>query len=192
MVPMTASERVLAAANALMAERGPTFTLREAARRADVSHATPGFLFGDLRGLVTQVAVGGFERFAQAMEEAETLDEAPLVRLLAVGEAYVAFALREPHVFRLMMSGEVIDRNHPALVAINGQAYGPLYRQMQQLHGITVESPAFLARLHLAWSVVHGIARLILDGPLSSLQDDPAALRAIIAPLAPSLTAPIV
>jgi AcrR family transcriptional regulator len=189
---VSATERLLEVATELIAEKGPDgFTLREAARRAGVSHATPGFLFGDLRGLVTRVAVGGFTRFAEAMEEAERLDLPVLERLLAVGEAYVAFARREPHVFRLMMSDVNLDHSDPAFEAINGRSYGPLYRQMQLLYGVHTDSPEFLARVTLAWSTVHGLARLILDGPLRDQFDNDSDLAPIIEALAPSLLAPL-
>jgi AcrR family transcriptional regulator len=189
---MSATDRLLQVATELIAEKGPNgFTLREAARRADVSHATPGFLFGDLRGLITQVAVGGFTRFAEAMEEAERLDLPVLDRLLAVGEAYVAFALREPHVFRLMMSDVNLDRSNPAFEAINGRSFGPLYRQMQLLYDVHTDTPEFIARVTLAWATVHGLARLILDGPLREQFDDGSKLALIIGALGPSLLAPL-
>jgi AcrR family transcriptional regulator len=189
---VSATERLLQVATELIAEKGPDgFTLREAARRAGVSHATPGFLFGDLRGLITQVAVGGFTRFAEAMEEAERLELPVLNRLLAVGEAYVAFARQEPHVFRLMMSDVNLDRSDPAFEAVNGRSYGPLYRQMQQLYDVHTDTPEFIARVTLAWATVHGLARLILDGPLRDEFADNTKLPTIIGALGPSLLAPL-
>jgi AcrR family transcriptional regulator len=189
---VSATERLLEVATELIAEKGPDgFTLREAARRAGVSHATPGFLFGDLRGLITEVAVGGFTRFAEAMEQAERLDLPVLNRLLAVGEAYVAFARREPHVFRLMMSDVNLDRSNPAFEAVNGRSFGPLYRQMQLLYDVHTDTPEFIARVTLAWSTVHGLARLILDGPLRDQFNDDAKLPSIIGALGPSLLAPL-
>lgn len=191
-VAVSATKRLLEVATELIAEKGPDgFTLREAARRAGVSHATPGFLFGDLRGLITQVAVGGFTRFAEVMEEAERRDLPVLNRLLAVGEAYVAFARREPHVFRLMMSDVNLNRSNPAFEEVNGRSYGPLYRQMQLLYDVHTDTPEFIARVTLAWSTVHGLARLILDGPLRDEFADDSKLPTIIGALGPSLLAPL-
>ena len=192
-VEVSARERLLAAADLLVAERGPAgFTLREAARRAEVSHATPGFLFGDLRGLVTAVATGGFERFALTLETAESTGGDALTRLLSVGQAYVAFARSEPHIFRLMMGDEYLDHEHLSLTAENGRAYGVLSRCVKALYCIEVETPEVTQRILLSWSTVHGLARLILDGPLreQTTQND-SFIVSVIGALGPSLLAPL-
>jgi len=52
-------------------EVGPAaVSLRDLARRAGVSHAAPAYHFGDKAGLLTAVAVDGFERLAAALREA--------------------------------------------------------------------------------------------------------------------------
>ncbi len=125
------------------------------------------------------------------MEAAERLNLPVLNRLRAVGEAYVAFARREPHVFRLMMSDVNLDRSNPVFKAVNGRSYGPLYRQMQLLCDVHTDTPEFTSRVTLAWSTVCGLARLILDGPLRDQFDDDSKLPSIIGALGPSLLAPL-
>ena len=54
------------AADAILRERGiEGFTLREAARRAGVSAAAPGHHFGNSAGLLTEVAILGFEELTR-------------------------------------------------------------------------------------------------------------------------------
>lgn len=193
---MSASERLLEAAEALVAEQGPGgLTLREAARRAEVSHAAPGYLFGDLRGLVTRVAVRGLERFAARMEAAEDLDLPPAGRLLAIGEQYVGFARDEPQVFRLMF-GHVPDEQDAALAAARERAAGPLQRQLAVVSGADPASGAAGAdppsdvevRLQLAWATVHGLAVLIIDGPFRRTPEQEEALvTAVLTALGPAL-----
>src|SRR5499433_3947205 len=63
---LTADERIL--------ERDgmPGLTLRAAAREAGVSHAAPTHHFGDLTGLLSELAALGFRQFNAAMAEACT------------------------------------------------------------------------------------------------------------------------
>lgn len=127
------------------------------------------------------------------MEAAERLNLPVLNRLRAVGEAYVAFPRREPHVFRLKMSDVNLDRSNPVFKAVNGRSYGPLYRQMQLqlLCDVHTDTPEFISRVTLAWSTAYGLARLILDGPLRDQFDDDSKLPSIIGALGPSILAPL-
>ena len=60
---------LIEAAEALLREDGiESFSLRECARRAGVSHAAPAHHFGDARGLLTACAAAGFNQLADAME----------------------------------------------------------------------------------------------------------------------------
>ena len=53
-------EALLAAAESVLDDHGlQGFTLRECARRAGVSHAAPKHHFGDVRGVLTEVAARG-------------------------------------------------------------------------------------------------------------------------------------
>ena len=65
----------------------------ECARRAGVPHAAPAHHFGDVRGLLTEVAASGFERLTLAITTAVSRDRAADKRLIAGHLAYVRFAL---------------------------------------------------------------------------------------------------
>ncbi len=104
-------ESLLAAAETLLEEGGvPALTLRAVARAAGVSHAAPAHHFGDLTGLLSELAAVGFMRLGAAFDAAmDGAGSAPSARLTAMGKAYVAFARAYPGLFVLMFRSERLD-----------------------------------------------------------------------------------
>lgn len=158
---------LIAAAEAVIAERGlDGFSLRETARRAGVSPAAPAHHFKDARGLLTAIAAQAFADLADTLEIADasagTDREA---RLKAQGKAYVAFALDHPARFDLMWRKPLLDNDDPALREAGDRAFEMLDRitrgEGAPRSGST--DPA-LAPSIAAWSLVHGFARLAIDG----------------------------
>jgi AcrR family transcriptional regulator len=191
-------EALLAAAEALLLERGvDAFTLRECARRAGVSHAAPAHHFGDVRGLLTAFATVGFERMADLMQRhADAAPRGAAPRLVAVGQAYIDFALAHRAHFQLMFGTDRLDATDPALQRA-GQRTGDMLREA--MAGVMAErrlpADTLPQRLLLAWSAVHGYATLVIEGQCLALfglgMDQPrkasAAGAAILALLEPSL-----
>ncbi|WP_163069357.1 TetR family transcriptional regulator, partial [Acinetobacter baumannii] len=70
------------------------FTLRAAARRAGVSAAAPAHHFGSAAGLLTEVAIRGYDDLAEAIRAAASAHADPAAALRAMGVAYVRFALK--------------------------------------------------------------------------------------------------
>src|SRR2546428_3803672 len=64
-------------------------TLRAVAREAGGSHAAPTHHFGDLTGLVSELAAIGFRQFNDAMEVAGAAGTSPIEKALARAKAYV-------------------------------------------------------------------------------------------------------
>lgn len=63
-------EALLKAAEAVLLEHGVEgFTLRECARRAQVSHGAPAHHFGDVRGLLSEFTAVSFEQLDALMSE---------------------------------------------------------------------------------------------------------------------------
>src|SRR5438132_7142729 len=62
-------------------------TLRAVAREAGVSHAAPTHHFGDLTGLLSELAAIGFRRFNEAMVAAGNSETHPLMQALARAKA---------------------------------------------------------------------------------------------------------
>ena len=102
-------------------------TMRATAREAGVSHAAPAHHFGDLSGLLTELAASGFVRFHDHLEaEAATVTPAPGERLEALSRGYVEFAKAHPGLFQLMFRSERLDWSRPSLADAGGSAFALL------------------------------------------------------------------
>lgn len=148
-------------------------TLRAAARAVNVTHAAPMHHFGDLTGLLSELAAIGFRRFTDALRRAvDAAQPEPRARLLAMGRAYVEFAYKNPAIFMLMFRGERLDYNRPALR--DGLAAASLMLA-EAIHsrlgdGATPASPLTkLGAMAAVWAEVHGFAILLIDGRLDPL-----------------------
>ena len=161
---------LLDAAMDLVRERGiDGFTLREVARRAGVSHAAPYHHFEDRAALVSALAVESFELFERAFHEAAESTRGPhLAKIRAIGRAYVRFAFDDPARFALMWRPELRAEGDDSPVDEAGLAsYQVLIDEVLagQEAGEIVEGDVGLLSLS-AWSAVHGLATLVVDGPL--------------------------
>lgn len=141
------------AATEILEEQGVTaLSLREVARRAGVSHNAPYRHFADRDALLAALAAEGFARLGDVLEVAQ----GPRAR----GEAYVRFALEHPERFRLMFGGLLRLDAHPGLGAAAARIYDGLVRAFAPLAG--PQGAPFAAAA--AWSLVHGLTQLLLDG----------------------------
>jgi AcrR family transcriptional regulator len=154
---------LIAAARALLDEGGPDAVgLREAARRVGVSPTATYRHFQDKEALLAALAVDGFHEFGAALAAAERAPEP----LSAMGAAYVDFALAKPGMFRLMFSPMLSARRDDAeLQAAAGAAFATLNRGVGA-HADASAPAQIPAAAIAAWSLVHGLSHLILDGVL--------------------------
>ncbi|HEX3470279.1 MAG TPA: TetR/AcrR family transcriptional regulator [Silvibacterium sp.] len=161
-------EVLLASAVQLIAEAGPSgFTLREVARRASVSHNAPYRHFRDRGALLAAVAAEGYLELNDAMLAAANQQPGPLDRLKRAGLAYVTFALRRPEHFTVMFETMLSKESHPEATKASELAFSTLTGLVQssQSTGQLVAGDSLQLAL-LAWSMVHGIAKLAITGRL--------------------------
>lgn len=158
---------LLAAAEEMLLEAGvERFTLRECARRAGVSHAAPAHHFGDARGLLTEIAALGFERLSARINEylARVPDD-PAYQLVAVGQAYIDFALEHRAQFQLMFRHDRLDAFSARLRAAAQSTFDALLTALTRASSAEeLATRKFDAKIVLAWSAVHGFATLFLEG----------------------------
>jgi AcrR family transcriptional regulator len=161
-------EELLQSAIRLIAEVGPTaFTLREVARQAGVSHNAPYRHFDDKDALLAAVATQGYGELTDAMLEAADEQSNALDRLKHAGLAYVSFALRRPEHFTVMFDAPFSKRTYPEAADAAEHAFSVLVglvKGCQEKRQLTPGDPLDLALL--AWSLVHGIAKLAITGRL--------------------------
>jgi AcrR family transcriptional regulator len=173
---------VLTAAEKILETEGvDALTLRAVSRMVGVSHTAPKNHFGDLEGLLSELAAVGYRRFGAALSGAiERASDGPRQQLKAMGLAYVAFARKYPGLFMLMYRSDRLDMNSPSL-------RGAIEDTRQSLKNATASiAPAsplpplqLAARATASWALVHGFAMLLLDGrlrhTLASLPGQPDA-----------------
>ena len=162
-------DTLVEAATALMARKGPEgFSLREVARRARVSEAAPYWHFADREALLAAVAERGFLEMATSMMAIWSQVTDPLLRLRALGIGYVQFALAHPSYLRVMFGAEVPDKAvYPALKAAADRTFALLVQAIadaQTAGQVRLGNSEDLAVA--AWSLVHGLAALLVDGKL--------------------------
>jgi AcrR family transcriptional regulator len=158
-------QALMDAAETVIAERGVDgFSLRETARRAGVSPAAPGHHFRDARGLLTALAAQAFRDFGDALEMADVGADRE-ARIRSQGMAYVRFALANRARFDLMWRKALIDDSDPEYVAAGNRAFAILDRAIRGEQAASATSTdSALAPSLAAWSIVHGFARLAIDG----------------------------
>lgn len=112
------------------------------------------------RDLITLPATGG-DRVRLALRN-----------MVAAARAYVTFAMEEPGLFRTAFSqgGAILDKDPADLV---GKSFGILIGLLDELvsSGYLAPERRPLAEV-AAWSAVHGLALLMLDGPLRDVSDE--------------------
>ena len=160
---------VLAAAEKILEKDGvDALTLRAVARAVGVSHTAPKNHFGDLEGLLSELAAVGYLRYGEALLDA--MDEAgadPRLRMRAMGRAYVGFARAHPGMFLLMFRSERLDMTLPALQEAIESTRRALRVATTSVASVTPLQPLQLAaRATASWALVHGFAMLLLDGRL--------------------------
>ena len=129
-------------------------SLRAVARTAGVSHAAPYHHFADKSALLAAIAAHGFDLLHE--EIVARAEDTPADRLQAAAVTYVGFAVERPELFRLMFSSAVSPHGaHPALEAAASRAYGHITATIH-------DEVAAVA----AWSIVHGLAMLLLDAQI--------------------------
>ena len=161
-------EVLLEAAIRLIAEVGPTaFTLREVARRAGVSHNAPYRHFQDKDDLLAAVATQGYGELTEAMLHAAEYQPNALDRLKHAGLAYVTFALRRPQHFTVMFDAPLSKHEHTEAAQASAQAFGTLVNFVKKCQDEgSLRSGDTLQLALLAWTMVHGIAKLAITGRL--------------------------
>ena len=186
-------EALVDAALALAREGGPgAVVVREASRRVGVSHNAAYRHFPDREALLAAVRDRCSDALAAAMQvrldaagPPDGTPERALARLEATGRGYVDFALGEPGLFRTAFAADGTPDS-------GSGPYGLLNAQLDGLVEAGALPPERRPSAELtAWSAVHGLAALLVDGPLRSLPE-PAravALDHLLATVSRGLTA---
>lgn len=182
---------LIEAALALVTEEQDwTFSLREVARRAGVSHNAPYNHFPEKRNLLGAVAATGFNRLRDGLLSAVAGIEDAEEAVIRSGQAYVRLGIENPALYRLMFGSALADqrsgdRATEALIAgeeakavltaivLSGARSGAFAFAANNEQEVALATPAL-------WSTVHGLTLMIIDGlTVSNLPTQDVIERAI-------------
>ncbi len=148
-----------------------SFSLREVAKQAGVSHNAPYYHFADKRELLTAVAVVGYETLTVRIAEAAASKKMRKARRSPAGVPTSSLAWSIPDTTGLFSSALNSPEGRPKAVA---DAAAETRGQLVEVLRRGVQSGVFLSSLSreaemgaavvTAWSVVHGFTMLAIDG----------------------------
>ena len=165
-------------ARALLSSGGPAaLTLRAAAREAGVSQTAPYRHFASRDDMLAAVAEDGFRRLHARMVAGAAAQSGKRA-LQQIAVEYVRFALESPAEYRIMFGREGADLEKTAANrALNDASSAVMnllqggIEQMQAAGAIRAGDASVMA--FTAWSLVHGVVMLTLDGQGSRTRHKP-------------------
>jgi AcrR family transcriptional regulator len=171
----------------LARDGGPdAVALREVTRRAGVVPNAAYRHFASRRELLLAVRAAALSAAAKAMEKELAVlprDQPPIefarAQVRAIGTAYLRFAQAEPGLFRTAF----VVSSEDAEGEVGPESAGPGGMGPFQLLGAAIDRLVEAGALeasrrpnaeYLAWSAVHGLALLIIEGPLKGIDAEAA------------------
>lgn len=149
-------------------------TMREIGRRLGVSRAAAYRHFPDRAALLIAVAAAGFDRLRERLAAVDAgRRHSGLDRLRRLGEEYVRFAIENPAHYRLMYGREALARKEvPELQEAADALFDYLVDVIarQQRRG-TLKRQDPRQQAYVAWSAVHGLASLVIEGQIDPAVD---------------------
>ena len=163
-----------------------SLSLRKVARAAGVSHAAAYRHFENKDDLFAAIAEEGYRHLYSAQQKAlqEAGDDFE-TRFRDTGWTYVRFSLENPGYARIMFGASGLDfKMYPGLVAGSKRNNRILQEviKLGQKRGL-IKPGGLKEKTLAAFSMVHGIATLLLEGRLQvgpSMQDTELMVRSVI------------
>jgi AcrR family transcriptional regulator len=139
-------------------------SMREVARRAGVSHQAPYHYFGDRSGILAAISEEGFTGLAQAFRDVHRT-EMPAAKAGFI--AYLNFAREHVGHFRVMFRNDICGViTHELTQTAADSAFEELRLMVGRVTGPTVDPVHEFTFAMMLWSLAHGLATLVIDGPL--------------------------
>ncbi len=158
------SSLISAGLDLLKTRAADDLSLREVAREVGVSATAVYRHFPDKQALLFAMSQQGAQQLSAEQRKARDDVGGGDKGFEAAGRAYILFALANPALYRLMMATKSSVDHYDA----NGNAMGDAMQLLKDCVADVLPAGASamehkVAALH-AWSLVHGISMLMLDG----------------------------
>lgn len=170
----------LLALDTLRTHGDTAISLRALAKQLGVSAPALYRHFSDRETLLAELAIGGFESLRDRLQAVN--QDVPRTALIEIGLVYVAFAQEEPNLYRLMFGGRVLPKGaHPRLDAAGKGAFQVLESTVARARDLGYLKPSSVSLMTAAaWSLVHGLSQLTIDGHLPSTKVEPALTEGVL------------
>lgn len=155
-------EACVQAAREVIAEQGvERLSMRDVARKLDISHQAPYRHFESRDHLLAEIMRRCFADFAQHLDERPRTGD-PQADLESMGHAYLNYARHKPLEYRLMFGTPWPEpAQHPALVQHAVHAFNLLRDSLRAMHGHHPQQHAQADRQAMfIWSTLHGMASI--------------------------------
>jgi AcrR family transcriptional regulator len=165
----TLREKVIKAAVKYVADNGPDgLSFRQIASDAGVSHQAPYHHFGDRSAIFGEIALEGFRKFAAVMGAPARADE-DTENCVRLCERYVDFAIANKGHFRVMFRADLCQMHEsPETEKAADDAFATLLAAVSEMVGDSASIDEIRVQATAMWSLAHGLATLIIDGPLEN------------------------
>ncbi|WP_406817086.1 TetR/AcrR family transcriptional regulator [Mycobacterium sp. M23085] len=193
---------MLHAAVGLLDEHGPdALQTRKVAGAAGTSTMAVYTHFGGMRGLIAEVAEEGLRQFDEALTVPQTAD--PVADLFRTGAAYRRYAIRRPHMYRLMFGSTSahginapvhnvltltvaeIERNYPSFAHVVRGVHRCMLAGRITV-GAADDDASVVATAAQFWALIHGFVMLELAGYYG---DDDSAVGPVLGAMTMNLLA---
>jgi AcrR family transcriptional regulator len=173
--PFDLKDACVTAAHAVIAEHGvEKLSLRDVARKLNVSHQAPYKHYASRDHLLAEVIRRCFVRFSDALK-ARTRSADTKRDIHALGISYLQFALQNPLEYRLMFGTPWPEAAaQPDMLADARYSFDVLRQALQPLFAKSPNQPeAVDTAAMFVWSTLHGLASIMQSQALCGLELHP-------------------
>ena len=173
--PLDLKDACVTAAHAVIAEHGvEKLSLRDVARKLNVSHQAPYKHYTSRDHLLAEVIRRCFVRFSDALKaRARSADTKQDIH--ALGISYLQFALQNPLEYRLMFGTPWPEAAaQPEMLADARYSFDVLRQALQPLFAKSPNQPeAVDTAAMFVWSTLHGLASIMQSQAMCGLELHP-------------------
>lgn len=145
------------------------FSMRELTRTIGVSANAIYRHFANKEELLTALAIQGFQKLLEAQALAIQNASNSEQGFITAGRQYIYFAVQNPMLFRLMYGRFVVSHDDETLKSLASLAYTSMRYAGAHALKLDVESHEAKMVATKAWSIVHGLSHLLIDGQFDHL-----------------------
>lgn len=147
-------------------------SVRELAREIGVSTGAAYRHFENKEALMVALAIEGCQILLNTQMKAILNEKNPEYKFRNIGRAYVTFAIKNPALFQLMFGRFTAGSQNPELNHAADQIYQNLLEVVSSALKLPCEDFRVVTFASQAWSLVHGLSVLILNGQFQRLTTD--------------------